>query len=261
MLAILMLALCACGKKKKDKDTSKDKNPAKVENAWENIGDYEINSNSFIDVLAKDSHDKLSAGCYDTEKYAYFVLESDDKTSVICKYDIKDKSLKKTSAPLDIFDVDGICYKKNTLVILHGGKSISIVDSADFEVTKKHDLIFEGVGLAYNKGTDRYTLLLENGGVSVMNPEFEQTFMISGIGSSGENCAVACNNKYIFTIMSAQNGSEIVVYDWSGNYVSTASVSDVRKVPVFVYVDDGDLFIGYDNEKGGAVYITTLDKK
>ena len=85
--------------------------------------------------------------------------------------------------------------------------------------------------------------------------------MVSSIGAMGENCAITCNNKYIFTLMTAQNGSEIVVYDWKGNYVSTASVSDVRQVPVLVYVDDGDLFIGYDSENGGAVYKTVLEKR
>ena len=32
-------------------------------------------------------------------------------------------------------------------------------------------------------------------------------------------------------------------------------------IPVFVYVDDGNLFIGYDTDDGGIVYKTVLEKR
>lgn len=260
MLAVLMI-FSACSKKKKDENNNKVNSANKSETVWENIGDYEINSNAYLDVAAQGGHDKLAGGCYDFEKYAYYVLESKDKTGVICKYDTKDNSLKKTSQALNISDIDGICYKRNTLVILHGGKNITVLDAKSFEVKESHLVIFEGRGIAYNKSLDRYVLLLENGGISVMNSEFEQILGISGIGSTGKMCAITCNNKYIFTIIDGQNGPEIVVYDWNGSYVSTASVSDVRKTAVCVYVDDGIFYIGYDNENGGAVYKTALEKR
>lgn len=262
-LCILLAALavfCACSKKKNDSGENKDKTQNKTETVWENIGDYEISSKSILDIPAQGEHKELVGGCYDGERYAYYILESESKTSVICKYDTKDNSLKKTSKTLNMGDIDGVCYKRNTLVVLHGGKNINVLDS-DFEITDTHSLIFEGCGIAYNKGSGRYVLLLENGGISVLDAEFEQAFMISGIGSSNAASAVACNNKYIFTVAYTQNGAEILVYDWDGSYVSTASVSDVRLDPVCVYVDDGVFYIGYNGENGGAVYKTVMEKR
>ena len=259
MLAVLTV-FSACSKKKKD-ENNKGNAQSTQENAWENIGDYEINSSAYLEILADGEHKKLVGGCFDTEKYAYYVLESKAGTSVICKYDTKDNSLKSKSATLDISGVEGICYKNNTVILLHGKTKLSVFDSARFELKETKTLLFDCCGIAYNKGADRFVLALDNGGISVMNSSFEQIFVITGIGSADKVSAITCNNKYIFTITATENGSEILVYDWDGNYVSTASVSDVRLDPVCAYVDDGVFYIGYENENGGAVYKTVLKKR
>ena len=260
ILLATLLIFCACSKKKNDGGENKDKTQNKTETVWENIGDYEISSKSILDIPAQGEHKKLVGGCYDGERYAYYILESESKTSVICKYDTKDNSLKKTSKTLNIGDIDGVCCKKNTLVVLHGGKNISVL-SSDFKITDTHSLIFDGCGIAYNKGSGRYVLLLENGNICVLDSDFEQKFMISAIGAFEKVSAITCNNKYIFTVSAAENGSDLVVYDWDGNYVSTASVSDVRLEIACVYTDDGIFYMGYQTENGGAVYKTVMEKR
>lgn len=261
LLSVVTITSVACGKKKKDENNKGDKTTANAESVWENIGDYEIKSHADLDIAPQGKHDKLVGGCFDGERYAYYVLEGEDKTSVICKYDTKDNSLKKTSDTLNISDIEGICCRKNTLVILYEGKNVCVINNSSFETIENRSVIFEACGISYNKKSDRYTLLLKNGGISVMNSQFEQTFVISGIGTFSERSAITCNNKYIFTLTDTENGADLLVYDWSGNYVSTASVFDVRLTPVCLYSDDDTFYIGYDNENGGAVYKTVIEKR
>lgn len=253
------LSLCACSAKKEN--TAPEKLPINTENVWENIENHKITSTLKTKIQAPNDHKKLTSVCYDGERYAYLVFESENNTSVICKYDMKSDSQKRVSTALAISGINGICCKKNSIVLLYGDKNVVALDNSSFEKISNYVLFSSSTDIAYSKKHDKFFATLADGSISVLNSELEHIFVISPIDATAKITSITCNSKYIFTLTAVESGSEVIVYDFDGNYVSTASVFDVSNTPVSFYCDNEVFYMAYQGENGALIYRTEITKK
>ena len=172
----------------------------------------------------------------------YFAMRNSDETSTkIFKYDIT--SLKSVGNT-DSFDgghANDLTYNPgtNSLYLAHGktqGNILTVISCNDMKVVNDIQIPVGAGAITYN--SQRRLYAVSQGGTSLhfLNDSFEivESFVrdtIDGYTAQG----MGSDDSFIYFPMSGKNNNLIIVYDWSGNYVTTIVLNTANESESLFY--------------------------
>lgn len=198
--------------------------------------------------------------CYnDSESYASTHYVNNAKNIVvIVKYDMIARKVVATSEEMNNLNhVNDITYnsKTNQLVICNGTgntKTISFLDASTLAFVDFKKLSVDIYAIEYHAETNQYILGI--GGTNqfaIANADFTEISEYSGgilAATEYTRQTLCCDDNYVYCLYFG-NGTYhstdlIIVYDWTGNLVTTIEVDFGNQEPENISVVNGALFVG-----------------
>ena len=193
----------------------------------------------------------ISQGATGDANSFYFALKNSSDTSTkIFKYDISSlKSVGQTVA-FNGGHSNDLTYnsQSNCLYLAHGqsqGTILTIISCDNMEVVKDITIPVGAGAITYNSSRKIYAV--SQGGTSLhfLDESFQviQSFTresVTGYTAQG----MGSDDSYIYFPMSGTNDNIIVVYDWSGKYVTTLTLNTASESETLFYTN-GKYYISF----------------
>lgn len=195
--------------------------------------------------------------------YAYFILKpAADGEAIIAKHDLKTGALVKRSGPIYVFHGNDMTYDsaKNLLYIAHGsseGKILTTVDPDTLEVVTQSVSIKKGAGaITYSPERDMFAISQGGKSLHFLNNNLKVTSSITRevLGYTAQG--MGSDEDYIYFPMSPKDSNRdnvLVVYDWSGNYVTTVHL-DTDRESESMFMVNGDYYVSFYFGDGARLY-------
>ncbi len=225
-------------------------------------------------------------GCTDG-KYIYFAFENQklaadgstlsgseynkkDHYAKIVKIDIATWEIVKISEPLVLNHCNDMTYvpKLKQLIVLNNapnGKTFSYVDAENLTLVKtalSTDLVGQDLDNHYAIGycPEREQYAIGKSGTYdtvVLREDYSLNSMLYCPNPTGyTKQGLDCDQEYIYYVQYKEN--VVMIYDWSGNFVSRISIKNVNMEPEFIFHIGDDFYIGAYGYSQCVIYKLTL---
>lgn len=196
--------------------------------------------------------------------YVYFVLRnSNDTGSVITKHRLADGVFVAVSEVLDLGHGNDMTFdtKNNRLVVAHGqseGQILTLVDPDTLTVIKNVNIPKGAGAITYNAKRDCYAISQGGKTLYILDSDFKLVSTFSRSDSTGYTAqGMGSDDDYIYFPMSGKSDNKLVVYKWTGEYVTTITVP-VSQESESMFCVNGKYYIAY-NKSGEALYETRFE--
>ena len=188
--------------------------------------------------------------------------DSADGEAIITKHDLKKGYVVKRSEPIYVFHGNDMTYDsaRNLLYIVHGsseGKILTTVDPETLEVVSQSVNIKKGAG-AITYSPERDVFAISQGGKTLhfMDSELKVTKSITREVLDYTAQGMGSDEDFIYFPMSPKGDNKdniLVVYDWSGNYVTTIHL-DTDRESESMFVVDGEYYVSFYFGDGARLF-------
>lgn len=195
--------------------------------------------------------------------YAYFILKpAADGEAIIAKHDLKTGALIKRSGPIYVFHGNDMTYDsaRNLLYIAHGsseGKILTTVDPDTLEVVTQSVSIKKGAGaITYSPERDMFAISQGGKSLHFLNSNLKVKSSITREVLEYTAQGMGSDEDYIYFPMSPKDSNRdnvLVVYDWSGNYVTTVHL-DTDRESESMFMVNGDYYVSFYFGDGARLY-------
>ena len=192
---------------------------------------FELRATSVLDCPAEGSV-RVAQGAASDGKYFYFVNRtSDEKTSVVYKYDMSTLRQVAKSEGFYAGHCNDMTYDaaRKQLMIAHGqseGKILTPVDAATLKPQPDVTISVGSGAITYNAFRGKYAISQGGKTFYVTDGNFKselsktRTDVSTGYTAQG----MGSDDSYVYFPMSGSKDNALVTYDWEGNYVKTLSI-------------------------------------
>ncbi|MGM9643108.1 MAG: hypothetical protein ACI3XI_07845 [Eubacteriales bacterium] len=237
--------------------------PVSVKDIIEGGFKFSCTSKSVVQT-SKQGQYGVGQGSASDGTYVYFVLRnSSDTGSVITKHRLEDGVFVAVSEVLDLGHGNDMTYdsKNNRLVVAHGqseGQILTLVNPDTLTVIKDITIPKGSGAITYNEKRDQYAISQGGKTLYILDSDFKLVSTFSRSDSTGYTAqGMGSDDDYIYFPMSGKSNNKLVVYKWSGEYVTTITVAVSLESESMFWVN-GKYYIAY-NTSGEALYETTFD--
>ena len=222
---------------------------------------YEFSlSRDFVLSCPPEGKLNVSQGATGDGNSFYFTLKtSDDSYTKIIKYDIS--SLKSVSQTNEFNGghANDLTYnpESNCLYLAHGktqGTTLTIISCNNMQVIKDIVIPVGAGAITYNPSRKMYAVSQGGSTLHFLDETFQviksyTRETISGYTAQG----MGSDDSYIYFPMSGTSDNIIVVYDWSGEYVTTIPFNTAGESESLFYTN-GNYYINFLSA-GGSLYV------
>lgn len=174
----------------------------------------------------------------------YFALKNSDDTSTkIFKYDISSlKNVGQTSA-FNGGHANDMTYnpESNCLYLAHGktqGTTLTVISCNNMEVVKDITIPVGAGAITYNASRKMYAVSQGGTTLHFLDESFHVVKSFDRETASGYTAqGMGSDDSYIYFPMSGTSDNIIVVYDWSGEYVTTLSLNTASESETLFYTN------------------------
>ncbi len=201
----------------------------------------------------------VSQGAAADAKNFYFTLRNTNETSTrIVKYDI---SSLKNVGQTDVFNgghANDLTYnpETNRLYLAHGknqGTIVTVVSCNDLAVLEDIVIPVGAGAITYNSSRRLYAVSQGGTTLHFLDESFQVIKSFSREAFPGYTAQGAGSDDfYIYFPMSGKSNNIIVVYDWSGEYVTTIPLNTPSESETLFYTN-GRYYVNFLSS-GGALY-------
>ena len=193
----------------------------------------------------------ISQGATGDGNSFYFALKNSNDTSTkIFKYDISSlKSIGQTVAFNGGHSNDlTYNFQSNCLYLAHGknqGTTLTIISCDNMEVVKDITIPVGAGAITYNSSKKMYAV--SQGGTSLhfLDESFQLLESFTREPYTGYTAqGMGSDDSYIYFPMSGTNDNIIVVYDWSGEYVTTLTLNTASESETLFYTN-GKYYVSF----------------
>ena len=205
----------------------------------------------------------VGQGACSDDTYAYFILKgSADGEAVITKHDLKRGYVVKRSEPIYVFHGNDMTYDsaRNLLYIVHGsseGKILTTVDPETLEVVSQSVSIKKGAGaITYSPERDMFAISQGGKTLHFLDSELKVTKSLTREVLDYTAQGMGSDEDFIYFPMSPKGDNKdniLVVYDWSGNYVTTIHL-DTDRESESMFVVDGEYYVSFYFGDGARLF-------
>ena len=203
---------------------------------------------------------KTAQGAASDGEYAYFLLRTGaDGYARIAKYSLETGRICGASDPVYVLHGNDMTYCKsqNLLYLVHGsseGKTVTTMDPDTLQVVEQSVSLPYGAGaMTYSWEKDLFCFSQGGGSFYVMTPEKELKIGKKKSATSGYTAqGMGSDEHYVYFPMSANSGQKdniLMVYDWSGNYITDVHLPIEYESETMFWVND-TYYVSFN--KGGA---------
>ncbi|MBO5077438.1 MAG: hypothetical protein J5584_07600 [Clostridia bacterium] len=205
----------------------------------------------------------VGQGACSDGKYVYFILKpSADGEAIIAKHDLKKGYLIKRSEPIYVFHGNDMTYDsaRNLLYVVHGsteGKILTTVDPETLEVVTQSVNIKKGAGaITYSLERDIFAISQGGKNLRFMDSGHNITSSVTREELDYTAQGMGSDEDFIYFPMSPKGDNKdniLVVYDWSGNYVTTVHL-DTDRESESMFVVNGEYYVSFYFGDGARLY-------
>jgi len=214
-------------------------------------------------------HYYVQQGAATDGEYAYCLLESrPDAACGMFKLSLEDWSIVEIVYNVPVEHGNGLTYnsRTNQFVVSHCKPStnrISILDHDTYAVLDVFDLPMPVLSIAYDEVGDRYVVGHKDGvHFSVLDSEFNIVATHTMVPEYTNNQDCDCDENFIYLLewdTDKLYSSNVSVYDWDGNFVTSIVLKSMNEVESMFHFDDRIIFPFYT--KQADLYEATLKIK
>ena len=204
-------------------------------------------------VVSCPSEGKLnvSQGATGDGKSFYFALKTSEDTSTkIIKYDISSlKNVGQTNA-FNGGHSNDLTYnpESNCLYLAHGksqGTTLTVISCNNMEVVKDITIPVGAGAITYNASRKMYAVSQGGTTLHFLDESFQVVKSFVRENNAGYTAqGMGSDDSYIYFPMSGTNDNIIVVYDWSGEYVTTLTLNTASESESLFYTN-GKYYISF----------------
>ena len=228
-------------------------------------GKYTLScSSEKIAHTSKQGEYGIGQGSASDGTYVYFVLRnSGDTGSVITKHRMDDGSFVAVSPVLKLGHGNDMTYdaKNHRLVVAHGqseGQILTLVNPDTLELIKDIGIPKGSGAITYSVAKDRYAISQGGSTLHILDSDFTWIASYTRTDKTGYTAqGMGSDEDYVYFPMSGSKDNVLVVYDWSGNYITTITVPVDHESESMFWVNN-TYYIAY-NTAGEAVYETVFE--
>ena len=205
----------------------------------------------------------VAQGACSDGTYVYFLLKpSEDGEAIITKHNLKTGNLVNRSEPIYVFHGNDMTYDsaRNLIYVAHGsseGKILTTVDPVTLEVVTQSVEIKKGAG-AITYSPERDIFAISQGGKNLRfldsNLKVTQTITREVLDYTAQG--MGSDEDFIYFPMSPKGDNKdniFVVYDWSGEYVTTIHL-DTDRESESMFMVNGDYYVNFYFGDGARLY-------
>ncbi len=224
-----------------------------------NRGFYFSLSHQFVVSCPAEGKLNTGQGAAGGGNHFYFALKnSDDSSAKVFKYDISNlKSVGSTEA-FNGGHANDLTYnpESNCLYLAHGksqGTTLTIISCNDMKVVKDITIPVGAGAITYNASKKKYAVSQGGTTLNFLDESFQaiESFVreaVEGYTAQG----MGSDDSYIYFPMSGKGENIIVVYDWSGEYVTTLTLSIASESESLFYTN-GKYYVSFVSA-GASLY-------
>lgn len=204
----------------------------------------------------------VAQGAASDGEHFYFVMRtSDDSKAIAYKYDMRSLSLVSSSEEFKgghcndaTFDVAG-----GRFIVAHGqseGKILTPVDAATMAVKPNITIPVGSGAITYCPSRNEYAISQGGSSFYVADSNFKVKLNKSRTDKTGYTAqGMGSDDSYVYFPMSGSKDNILVVYDWSGKYVTTLTVPTATESESMFYAA-GRYYVNFyaGSSKGAQLY-------